>query len=75
MKNTKTLNYGTLIGKTTDNTANELSMFSDGTTLTAVYHIGTDNEYVCSANIEKVQKHIDDYIFTPFAEFANWKIK
>ena len=35
-----------------------------------VYHLGQQNQHVAKADIHKVSRNIDDYLWTPFAQFA-----
>ena len=35
-----------------------------------VYHLGQQNQSVSTADIHKVSSNIDDYLWTPFAQFA-----
>ncbi|MDQ6995343.1 MAG: hypothetical protein Q9M18_07085 [Mariprofundaceae bacterium] len=35
-----------------------------------VYSLGQQNQHVAKADIEKVSRNIDDYIWTPFAQFS-----
>lgn len=35
-----------------------------------VYHLGQQNQHVAKADIDKVASNIDDYLWTPFAQFS-----
>ena len=56
-------------GQTFDCANHLVDVFSDGTEIHAVYHLGEDDQYFAKEDISKIIKDPDKYLFTPYIEF------
>jgi hypothetical protein len=59
------------LGSSKDNTNRHIDAFTDGDKIFIVYDLYSEDEYVVSEYITKVQDNPDDYLWTPFIEFVH----
>lgn len=60
-----------LLGATKDNTNRDVIIYADDERMYAVYNEDTPDEYVTSINIHDILDDPDNYLYTPYIEFAN----
>lgn len=59
------------LGRTTDTVRRVVDVFADHEKMYAIYNLGRSNEYIAEELINKVKANPDEYIYTPYVEFAD----
>ena len=64
------INSENYLGKTRDMAGHTVHGFKEGENIYLVYNLGTEDEYNTSKDLMTIRQKMDDYMWTPYSEFA-----